>query len=293
MEQTAHYRSHSTAANYATAIRTLERFLAGRKLPLSQLDANLMGAFERWMLSQGIRQNTTSCYLRSLRALLIDYDPSLSEIFAKVYTGKARTDKRSIPMAAIAQLQKMELPAASYDALARDVFLFSFYAMGMPFVDVAHLRRSQVSGNTFAYNRQKTGQRIVVNIEPPMQVIMDRYASRGDYVFPLLSGNGANDYDTALGRYNRALRRLASKAGIKEKLTSYVVRHSWASAAYRENIDLPVISRALGHGSTQTTLVYLREVDNDTLAEASRHMVKSVLHATEAPLHNNARKAEV
>ena len=36
------------------------------------------------------------------------------------------------------------LPPGSSLALARDIFIFSFYAMGMPFVDIAYLRKEQV-----------------------------------------------------------------------------------------------------------------------------------------------------
>ena len=44
----------------------------------------------------------------------------------------------------------------AFMALARDLFLFSFYALGMPFVDMAYLRHEQISGGYLTYNRRKT-----------------------------------------------------------------------------------------------------------------------------------------
>ena len=59
-------------------------------------------------------------------------------------------------------------------------------------------------------------------------------------------------------------------------LTSYVVRHTWASLAYSSNVELSVISKALGHANTKTTLVYIREIDDKQVADANRMIINSV-----------------
>ena len=70
-------------------------------------------------------------------------------------------------------------------ALVRDVFLFCFYACGMPFVDVAFLKKSQIKGGILVYHRRKTDQVVQIKLEPCMQEIINRYRSDGsDYVFP-------------------------------------------------------------------------------------------------------------
>ena len=63
--------------------------------------------------------------------------------------------------------------------------------------------------------------------------------------------------------------RLSFKAGLRHSLTSYVARHSWASMAYTSNVDLSVISKALGHTSPKTTLTYIREIDDCRIDEAN------------------------
>lgn len=270
-------RAGSTMNNYTTAISRLNTFL-DKDISIDQLDANLLCGFERWLQKRGVCMNTISCYMRSLRALLSAYDKRFCDAFSKVYTGKARTEKRSVPTEVIVQLKKLQLPSGTFLELARDVFVFSFYAMGMPFVDVAHLLQSQLTGNVLVYCRQKTGQRIQVTIEPPMEEIIDRHRSKtkADFLFPLLHEDTEHEYQILLGRYNRALHRLASMAGINVKLTSYVVRHTWASTAYKANIDLPVISKALGHTNPQTTLTYIREIDDQRLAQANRSIIELI-----------------
>lgn len=271
-------RSTSTMANYQTAIRALHAYLQ-KDISMEEMDANQLCGFERWLLERGVRLNTISCYMRSLRSLLAEQDEGLKDLFSKVYTGAARTEKRAITVDAIARLQHLQLPETSFLTLARDVFLFSFYAMGMPFVDVAHLRRSQIKGDRLFYNRHKTGQPVVVVMEPALCKITDCYMQLSDneFVFPLLHHGDDHEYQMVLGRYNRALRRLEQLAELKSHLTSYVVRHTWASIAYQQNADLSVISKALGHTNPNTTLTYIREIDDQRLVTVNRSILTLVM----------------
>ena len=52
-------------------------------------------------------------------------------------------------------------------------------------------------------------------------------------------------------------------------VTSYVIRHSWASYAYQEEVKLPVIAKALGHTQTSTTQTYIKGPEDDKVAEAN------------------------
>ncbi|MGP1536784.1 phage integrase SAM-like domain-containing protein, partial [Bacteroides heparinolyticus] len=61
--------SRSTAENYRTAVRSFVRFNSGRDVPLSALDAETLRRYERWLRDRGVCPNTSSCYLRSLRAI--------------------------------------------------------------------------------------------------------------------------------------------------------------------------------------------------------------------------------
>jgi len=237
-------------------------------------------------------------------------------LFKGVFTGNERTVKRSIGTKEIRKLNRpLFLPPRKGEAggetvgtleKARDLFFFSFYAMGMPFVDLAHLKRSQIKDGILTYRRCKTGQQIRVTLEPCMLEILAKYESaKSDFLFPILykvkggekdrikgcttdkgkddRKNGTKDgkavevsYPSALNRYNRLLKELARRVGIKEELTSYVARHSWASIAYANNIELPVISKALGHTDTKTTLIYIAEIKDERLASANRKLLKEI-----------------
>lgn len=278
LQQMGTCRGVSTLNNYATATNSLRAYLQ-TDIPIRQVDENLVCGYERWLLQRGLCLNTVSCYMRSLRSLLAAHDERLKSAFTKVYTGTARTEKRSVALDAVRKLRLLSLPPGTFLELARDVFLFSFYAMGMPLVDVAYLRKSQMTDGGFSYCRRKTGQQVHVAIEPPMADIINRHAPQaaGPFVLPLLTSGSHREYLTLLGRYNRALKRLARTTGVEGRLTSYVVRHTWASTAYRSNVDLPVISKALGHTNPQTTLTYIREIDDQRLFEANRQIINNLM----------------
>ena len=216
MKQLADIRKASTVRNYMTALNALAQYLGRRSLPLDDIDRQLMQDFEQWLQHHGKCRNTSSAYLRSLKALFNRaVDAGLTaerNPFRRVFTGNDMTNDRQ--------------------RVAVDVFLFSVTVCGMPFVDVAHLRWSQIKDGRLFYRRRKTGECLSVQLEPEAKEILRRYEGRGTdgYVFPVLTqGDDDKAYHNALSRYNRCLRRWGQKAGLQRHLTSYVARHTWAS----------------------------------------------------------------
>lgn len=271
-------KGKSTTDNYHTALRSFLAY-AGQELTINELSQDTVEGWQQWLQTRGVRLNTISCYIRSLRSIINhgDMEVNAGKVFDTVFTGNTKTDKRSISAENLRRIQELPLEASSPLCFARDIFLFSVYALGMPFVDVAFLRKSQIADGYIAYQRHKNCRPIRIKIEPPMQQIIDRYNVENSlYVFPILSKGTIREYQTARGDYNRKLRKLANAAGLRH-LTSYVARHSWASMAYKLNVDLPVISKALGHTSSDTTMVYIREIDDDRIDDANRRLLAHIV----------------
>ncbi len=315
MEELCQRRAKSTIDNYQTALRSLLTY-AGKDISTEQIDVAMMEGYQRWLQLRGVSRNTSSCYMRSLRALLrhIDAEGEYKEAFKSVYTGNEKTEKRAITEEELKRLRsplptspsplptspyrgrrkeqggrKSPLPTSPYRGrgkeqrkdralgMARDLFLFSFCALGMPFVDLAFLKKSQVKDGYIDYRRHKTGQHIRVKIEPLMQEIIDKYARKdGLYLFPILTHSNheeaMREYERQRSRYNRLLGELSRKLNLPH-LTSYVARHSWASIAYGQDVALPIITKAMGHTSTQTTLTYIREINDHRIEEANSRLV--------------------
>ena len=271
---------HKTAANYLTAMRSLTAFMGRADWRFADLTPGLLADYQQWLAGRGLSMNTVSAYMRSLRTLYnrAEGTDGTAEMFGSVYTGRTMTAKRSAEAADLKRLLGLQLRPGSPLALARDLFLFSFYAMGMPFADMARLSRSQISGGMINYARQKTSQRVSVRIEPCMQTIIDRYADgASDLVFPMLRGvppgHTHHTYLNRLRAYNYALARLSDMIGATRRLSSYVARHTWASMAYTHSLDLQLIAKAMGHTKLSTTLTYIRSLFDPSLADANRRMI--------------------
>ena len=274
-----------TAKNYEKAMDSFRAFLDGGRLALADFTEEVVVAYNAHLVKRGLVRNSISFYMRILRAVynkavrqrLVRQEP----IFIEVYTGIDQTRKRAVSESVISELYKLQLPEGSVLALSRDVFIFSYCTRGMAFVDIAHLRKRDLQCGTIIYRRHKTGQLLVVRVEPTIQRIIDRYASNASpYLFPLLSSEDVAEaygqYCVALNTYNRQLGRLSQMVGCGCKLTSYTARHSWATAARKHNVPLSVISAGMGHTSEQTTQIYLMALENTVIDDANRWIIRGL-----------------
>ena len=290
------------ADNYRSSARSFGRFLqkSGRQdVSFTELTQSLITDYESWLLSGGICKNTSSFYIRALQAvyhkavnlgLTTDRRP-----FISVYRGVARTMKRAISPDEVRRLSGLDIRAALRGQgfrgkglvnrarrleFARDIFLFCFCARGLTFVDLAYMQKTNVSRGMLVYVRRKTKQRIEVKIEPMMQDIMERYRTESPYLLPILTRTGDDagmhrQYRYALFRYNAQLEILGDMLG-GVKLTSYVSRHSWASAAYQLHVPLSVISQSMGHDSERTTEIYVKSLETNVINQANHELLCSV-----------------
>lgn len=177
-----------TARNYRNSLYRFSEFLDRHDIAFSKIDADLVSDYELWLRKRGLKMNSVSFYLRCLRSVC---NQAVSEgiarrivPFQKVFTGVCATRKLAVPEAVFSKLLHWQLPPEHESlALSRDIFLFSYCARGMAFVDIAFLRRDDICGDWFSYVRRKTGQRLTVRIEPPMAAIINRYRNEaGEYV---------------------------------------------------------------------------------------------------------------
>jgi site-specific recombinase XerD len=64
---------------------------------------------------------------------------------------------------------------------------------------------------------------------------------------------------------NRNLKNTGLQAGIKDKLTTYVARHTFATVMKRNGVPTAIISEAPGHEIEKTTQIYLDSFENSVI----------------------------
>ena len=277
------------AETYTTATNRFLRFLGKDRDPaFDEFDAPLMKSYEAHLRQQGLVPNTPSFSLRNLRAIYHRaVEAGLTEDrrpFRRVFTGVEKTAKRAIPPAVIRRIRTLPLPPDGPLAQARDLFLFSFYTRGMPFVDLAGLRKQDLRDGMLSYRRCKTGRALSVRWEKPMQEIVNRHSHRDSpYLLPVLDTPGADDrrrYLNALHSLNRHLKAIGRLADSPIPLTSYCARQAWASIAQSERVPIGIICEAMGHTSERTTRIYLSSLDTSAVDEANRKVLRTVCGKT-------------
>ena len=276
---------YGTASNYERAMRSFSNFTGHSKVPLTAITEQLIENYNSFLLRRGLMRNSISFYMRVLRAV---YNKAVRQNlvvqtypFRNVYTGIDLTRKRAVDEQTVACLYRLDLRKNPRMALARDMFLFSYFTRGMAFVDMAYLRKSDISGGMIRYTRRKTGRQLSIRIEPCICIIIERYrCNESPYVFPIISSDDADraytQYRTAINSHNNMLRRLSQMLPGSCSLTSYTSRHSWASAARDHNVPISVISAGLGHSTERTTQIYLTALDNSVIDAANSGLLSAI-----------------
>lgn len=261
---------NGSTANYRMAYRMLVRYVGGGKLPPEQFTAEWLEHYERWLLARGLGTNSVVFHMRSLRAVYNRaveqglFPAAGSNPFRRRLIKQVATRKRALPRETLRRIGGADLSALHPKyALARDLFMFSFYTRGMSFVDMIYLRKSDVRDGVLTYRRKKTGQTLSLRVEAPLQKIIDRYDSDSPYVLPVLTADDSyRAYRQQQRELNKFIRKIGELLGISEPLTFYVARHSWATLARDCGTPLTVISAGMGH-------TYLR-ADDARLSCAAR-----------------------
>lgn len=273
-----------TAETYATTLSSFTRFRRGKDLSVRDVDSTLIETYEVYLQRCGLVPNTTSFYMRVLRAaynravvnkIISDKDP-----FRNVYTGVDTTQKRAIPLTALRRIRALNLSPAPKTEYARDMFMLSFYLRGMSFVDMAYLRKTDLNAGQLIYRRRKTGRLLSIQWTREMQNIIDKYSSfQTDYLLPIIPHSCNSEraaYRNAAYNINRRLKDVAREAKITMPLTLYCARHSWASVALSKGIPLSVISEGMGHDSETTTRIYLSSINSPAVDKANAVILNSL-----------------
>jgi site-specific recombinase XerD len=268
-----------TASICITAKKSFERFLCGQDITLDSIDDDLMRKYESHLKISGIMKNTVACYMRSLRSV---YNQAVKlglttqrNPFARVFTNIDKTVKRAVNEKTVIKLKNLDLSAYSELALARDLFMFSFYMRGMSFVDMANLRKNNVKNGYIVYARSKTGQTLTVKIEDCMQKIISRYEQQTleDYLLPIFTSQNRSSV-SQLRNHNKRLKRISEILKLKKTLSSYVSRHTWATLALRKGIPVEVISESMGHENETTTRIYLASLEQSVVDKANAEIIR-------------------
>lgn len=273
----------NTADLYRTTRNRVYRFMCGKELDLRELTPAWVARFSASLQAEGLRLNSVRTYLSNLRAIYhqacregLILRPAISP-FERQLPRKERGESRALDEKVLMEIAAFRLDESDRKrTLALDLARFSLLACGIPFVDLVRLTCDNIQGSEIVYRRKKTRVLIRIGITPAMHELIGKYTAEGSrYLFPILPVDHAvrhEEYKALLRLYNRTLKEIGASLSTPVHLTSYSMRHSWATNAYRKYVPLSVISQALGHTSEQTTRHYLAALDQSELNRANERV---------------------
>lgn len=260
---------------------SVAEFVGSRKVSILEIDTRFVSEYEVFLYKRGVSPNTVCYYMRNLKSVyrqaknegyrVTDADP-----FGNVRSKPRKTVKRALKRTELQRLYHTDLSQSPHLEFARDIFMFSYFCRGMPFVDVIYLKKSSLSNGAIGYFRRKTGQWLQVGITPQLDILIAKYDSHSPYIFPVLLGEDEwelhNQYRQVLERVNRNLKHLGKLCGIDTTLTTYVARHTWATLAKEMGTPAAVISEGLGHTTEKTTRIYLKNFDHNIVDKVNEQV---------------------
>ena len=131
------------------------------------------------------------------------------------------------------------------------------------------LTPANVIDGRIEYVRLKTGKRYSILIQPELLEIMKKYQGTRHLFSFCEKYKNANSFSISM---NNALRSL------RDGLTTYYGRHTWATLAFKLGISKDTISLALGHSfGVRVTSTYIN-ADLSRVDEANRKVIDWVLY---------------
>lgn len=100
------------------------------------------------------------------------------------------------------------------------------------------------------------------------------------YLLPIIQDPMQNEYrqySRMLRLLNYRLRQVGYFLKIREQLSTYVARHTWATTALRQNYNSSLICDAMGHSSVKVTETYFQRYREEEVNQLNNALVAFVL----------------
>lgn len=288
---------------YKVAINSLIKFTGRESISIKELTVCFLTQWVKWIGEQPPRKNckrgkyAEKGYTSAIRAMYNrakrEFNDEQAGVINIPFSPFERLELPKIPLPrkrALTVEQLRAVAAVPYTAIqqpglnrhnfAKDIFLLSFYLIGMNAVDLYNL--TDYEDGRITYQRQKTRNRradcaeISVRVEPEAQALFDKYRDKtGKRVFNFYKHYSSVDAMSAA--INRGLKKIGDEVGI-EDLEFYAARHTWATIAANDaGVDKYAVHTALNHvdDTMRVTDIYIRK-SWDGIDKANRQVLDFV-----------------
>ena len=289
-----------TAALYRAVASSISIFMRNKNIEFNDITPAWLKSFENYLLSTRKTWNTISTYMRILRAsynqaVMANLTSFRPYLFNKVYMGVIAERENALDVNEMKMLIGLSVSNKSMltgkQLKSLQYFVLMFLLKGLPFVDLAYLKKTDLKNGTLSYRRKKTGRHLRTKLDEMATQLLQSLMSKdkdSPYLFDILhypegSKEAYKEYQASLKQLNKILKVISKQLGLNRAITTYCARHTWATFAFRSNINPAVISQSMGHSSIKVTETYLKPFQQEIINEANRQVLQFVMEGQDAP----------
>ena len=140
-----------------------------------------------------------------------------------------------------------------------------FQYCGMNIKDILFLKPNHIRNNKLSVIRFKTGEQIIIRVEPEAWEIIKMYPGK-KYLLSFLDDYSTDDYKNVEKRMNENIKF------VLPYVTGYWARHTWATIAGQLDVPDPVIDIAQGRTVKGMSGIYIAR-DMKKITEANRKVI--------------------
>jgi integrase len=241
-----------TAEIYADTFKRMKGYNSG-SLALEDITVSWLKDFENYLIGLENSVNTRAIHFRNIRAVInsaIDDEIILRNPFRKFKIAK-KVDSDTFPLT-VDQLRMVRDMDIEQDAVsvARDVFMISFYLVGINISDIYNLK----NGERCRYMRSKTHKMYDISLEPEIIPYIKKYSDEDRMFSFFRRWTDTRSFRSAVNSYLKAIGKEIGEPHLK----LYHARHTYATIAYSAGISRDDIGEMLGHSRKTVTDVYAR-----------------------------------
>ena len=266
--------SHKTAKSLTSSKNNFRRYNKELGLRFTDITVDWLQTYSR-IRRQTVSVSTVAVDFRNLRTVFnqaIEKNPSLSAVYP-FGRGKFQIPVGASKNVGLSKEDLLKIKEFNSDnyylQMARDYFMFSYYANGMNLKDIIKLKKGQKE-----YIRSKTEhtskfeKRLDINYNQTQEEIISRHKGSGKYLFNVLDDEDTLEMifkktDLKASSVAAQLKNLAKALGLPPEFSFQWARHSYATNMEKAGINLKAVSESLGHTSVRTTESYLKSISNE------------------------------
>jgi len=226
-------------------------------IPLEGITPNMVKLFREFIKRKGVTEATVNTIMaqfkatinRAIRMQLVSYEvhPFVS---TKISASPVR--KLDIGIESLNRIRKSE-PKVRRLRIAKDLFMLSFYLGGMNLIDIMDV---DFRSDKIVYSRTKTKERsdmeITLGVPAEARAIVERWMDRR-------TGKLKFGYKFTYHNFSQyvsySITKLAHELGIKDRVTFYSARKTFAQFAADIGIPDGVIDYCLGHSDKKRGII--------------------------------------